>query len=121
MLNVISPELIDRMAQRLYADDQASLSAYERLMQNDKQKKMDYLNNIRPDLIPVAPTNEPVVEPARQDVMPVHNSGDHYSIDDIPKSEPTKDNITDMVKRESNRRQNSLMEAKREREEAARA
>ena len=52
VLNVISPELIDRVAYRLYADDEANLSAYERLMASDKRKKMEYLNNIRPDLIP---------------------------------------------------------------------
>jgi hypothetical protein len=60
VLNLISPELLDRVAQNLYADDTANLSAYERLMQNDKRKKMDYLNNIRPDLIPVEREHEPV-------------------------------------------------------------
>jgi len=52
VLDVISPELLDRVAYHLYADDEAHLSAYERLMASDKRKKMDYLNNIRPDLIP---------------------------------------------------------------------
>ena len=72
VLNVISPELIDRVAHQLYADDQANLSAYERLMANDKRKKMDYLNNIRPDLIPTEPA--PVVEENR---APLRPAGDH--------------------------------------------
>ena len=115
VLNVISPELLDRVAQQLYAEDQANLSAYERLMANDKRKKMDYLNNIRPDLIPAEA--EPVVE---ENHAPLRHVDDHYTIDDIPKSDPTKESITDMIRRESSRRQNSMMDAKREREEAAR-
>lgn len=68
VLNVISPELLDRVAKQLYADDQANLSAYERLMANDKRKKMDYLNNIRPDLIPES--NDPVIEENRAPLRP---------------------------------------------------
>ena len=68
VLNVISPELLDRVAKQLYADDQANLSAYERLMANDKRKKMDYLNNIRPDLTPES--NDPVIEENRAPLGP---------------------------------------------------
>jgi hypothetical protein len=52
VLDVISPEMLDRIAHRLYAEDTDNLSAYERLIKDDKRKKMDYLNNIRPDMIP---------------------------------------------------------------------
>ena len=44
VLNVISPELLDRVAQQLYVDDVAHLSEYERLSHQDKHRKMDYLN-----------------------------------------------------------------------------
>ena len=127
VLNVISPELIDRVAHRLYADDEANLSAYERLMANDKRKKMEYLNNIRPDLIPTpeerALHHETQSEGHLSDGHhePIRHSDDHHTIDDIPTSDPTKESIRDQVMRESARRQNNLMEAKREREEAAKA
>ncbi len=32
VLDVISPEMLDRIAHRLYAEDSADLSAYERLL-----------------------------------------------------------------------------------------
>ena len=51
MMDMIEPEMLDRIAQRLYAEDEEHMSAYDRLL-DDKRKKMDYLNNIRPDLIP---------------------------------------------------------------------
>ena len=51
MLDQVEPQMLDRIAQRLYADSEENMSAYDRLL-NDKRKKMDYLNNIRPDLIP---------------------------------------------------------------------
>ena len=122
VLNVISPELIDRVAHRLYADDEANLSAYERLMANDKRKKMEYLNNIRPDLIPT-PEERALHHETHSEGHhePVRHSDDHHTIDDIPTSDPTKESIRDQVMRESARRQNNLMEAKREREEAAKA
>ena len=46
VLNVISPELLDSIAKRLYSQDSQEMSAYERLVQADKQRKMDYLNNV---------------------------------------------------------------------------
>ena len=46
----IHPSTLDRIAHRLYADDEEHLSAYERLLKDDKRKKMDYLNGIRPDI-----------------------------------------------------------------------
>ena len=89
VLDVISPVMLDRIAQRLYADDQAHLSAYERLLQNDKRKKMEYLNNIRPDLVP----QQPEVQPASE--APERHHNDHYTLEDIPKSDPTKESILD--------------------------
>ena len=49
VLNMVSPELLDRVAQQLYADDHAHLSEYERLMHHDKRSKMNYLNDARPE------------------------------------------------------------------------
>ena len=49
VLNEISPDMLDRIAYRLYADDEKNLSAYERLLKDDKRKKMDYLSTIRPE------------------------------------------------------------------------
>ena len=40
-------------------------------------------------------------------------------MDDIPKPDPTKESIRDKVLQESKRRQNDLMEAKRQAEELA--
>ena len=40
---------LEGYAQRLYADKYSDQSAYERLLNSDKQRKMDYLNNIRDD------------------------------------------------------------------------
>ena len=50
VLREIDPEMLDRIAHRLYAEDEENLSAYERLLKDDKRRKMDYLNNIKPDL-----------------------------------------------------------------------
>ena len=86
VLNVISPELLDRVAKQLYAEDQANLSAYERLMANDKRKKMDYLNNIRPDLIPES--NDPVIEENR---APLRPADDH--VQDNRSSRPVKNQM----------------------------
>ena len=49
VLNEISPDILDKIAYRLYAEDEKNLSAYERLLKDDKRKKMDYLNTIRPE------------------------------------------------------------------------
>ena len=49
VLNEISPDMLDKIAHRLYAEDEKNLSAYERLLKDDKRKKMDYLNTIRPE------------------------------------------------------------------------
>jgi len=115
VLDVISPELLDRIAHRLYAEDETHLSAYERLLQSDKRRKMEYLNNIRPDLIPGEPEHhEPVAEDHK---AAFQRPDDHFSIDDIPKSDPTKESIRDRVMRESQRRQ----EEKRKKDEAAKA
>ena len=50
VLHQVDTETLDRIAHRLYADDHENLSAYERLLKDDKRKKMDYLNNIQPEL-----------------------------------------------------------------------
>ena len=52
VLDEISHDTLDRIAHRLYASESENLSAYERLLKDDKRKKMDYLNSIRPDLLP---------------------------------------------------------------------
>ena len=44
VLHQVDTETLDRIAHRLYAEDQEHLSAYERLLKDDKRKKMDYLN-----------------------------------------------------------------------------
>ena len=36
VLNLISPELLDSVAKRLYAEEPENLSAYERLLKDDK-------------------------------------------------------------------------------------
>ena len=50
VLNVISPELLDSIAKRLYTEDSHEMSAYERLVKEDKQRKMDYLNSVKRDI-----------------------------------------------------------------------
>ena len=52
VLEQLHPDVLDRIAHRLYADDEEHLSAYERLLKDDKRRKMEYLNNIRPDVLP---------------------------------------------------------------------
>ena len=47
VLREVDPEMLDRIAHRLYAEDEEHLSAYERLLKDDKRKKIDYLNNKR--------------------------------------------------------------------------
>ena len=117
----VHPELLDRIAHRLYAEDEEHLSAYERLLKDDKRKKMDYLNGIRPDLHAKALEQE-AERQQKEHVPATHHEGmDHHTIDDIPKSDPTKESIRDQVMRESQRRQNDLMEAKKEREEHEKA
>lgn len=106
VLDEISHDTLDRIAHRLYASESENLSAYERLLKDDKRKKMDYLNSIRPDLLP-----ENRNQPASAEDY--DNSKDHYTVDDIPNQDPAKESIRDKVLRESQRRQNDLMEAKR--------
>ena len=118
VLDVISPEMLDRIAKKLYAEDDENMSAYERLLKSDKRRKMDYLNNIRPDLIHEDRERH---QAAEEEHIPLRHADDHYTVEDIPKSDPTKESIRDQVMRESKRRQNDLMEAKRLREEEEKA
>ena len=115
VLEELDHETIDRIAYRLYAEDTEHLSAYERLLKDDKRKKMDYINNIRPDLIPDDREREYAHEPV------AHHGEDHHTVDDIPKPDPSKESIRDRVLREQKRRQNDLMEAKRLAEEESKA
>lgn len=100
VLHQVDTELLDRIAHRLYADDQEHLSAYERLLADDKRKKMDYLNNIKPDLTPVHPAEDAQAALERQ--TDEHES--HHTIDDIPNHDPTKESIRDKVLEMSKRR-----------------
>ena len=97
MLNEISPEMLDKIAYRLYAEDVEHLSAYERLIKDDKRRKMDYLNNIRPDLA-VPEHRERLHEEGK---VPTSHHNDHHTEDDIPKPDPTKESIRDQVLQES--------------------
>ena len=115
VLSEIDHEMLDKIAHRLYAEDSEHLSAYERLVKDDKRKKMEYLNNIRPDLGESEPHHTEEVAPVREH----HSEDHHYTVDDIPKPDPTKESIRDKVLQESKRRQNDLMEAKRQAEELA--
>jgi len=110
VLDEISPEMLDRIAYRLYAEEEEHLSAYERLLKDDKRRKMDYLNNIRPDLLPQE----------REEREPARHHEDHYATEEVL-ADPTKESIRDKVLRESQRRQNDLMETKRQKEELSRA
>jgi hypothetical protein len=49
VLNYISPELLDNIAKRLYTKEPEQMSAYEKLVQGDKQRKMDYLSQFKKD------------------------------------------------------------------------
>lgn len=115
VLHAIEPEMLDRIAYRLYAEDEEHLSAYERLLKDDKRKKMDYLNNIRPDLVDHQPRHSEAPEDHNRPAS--HHDLDHHTINDIPKPDPTKESIRDQVLRESKRRQNDMMEEKRHLEE----
>ena len=66
VLNEIDHTMLDKIAHRLYAEEPEHLSAYERLVKDDKRKKMEYLNNIRPDLGEQAQPNEADFAPARE-------------------------------------------------------
>ena len=68
VLNVISPELLDSIAKRLYTQDSEEMSAYERLIKEDKQRKMDYLNTVKRD----AYSND-LPSPTSNDFIPHHD------------------------------------------------
>lgn len=106
VLREVEPEMLDRIAHRLYADDEEHLSAYERLLKDDKRKKMDYLNNIKPEL--AKPFHE-----EHHDAPAEDHQDHHYTVEDIPKPDPSSESIRDKVLKESNRRQNDLMEARK--------
>ena len=76
VLSEIDHEMLDKIAHRLYAEDSEHLSAYERLVKDDKRKKMEYLNNIRPEL------GEQEQHHA-EEVAPIHeqHSEDHVQAD----------------------------------------
>ena len=76
VLSEIDHEMLDKIAQRLYAEEPENLSAYERLVKDDKRKKMEYLNNIRPDLGESEPHHTEEVAPVRE-----HHSEDHVQAD----------------------------------------
>ena len=85
VLHQVETQTLDRIAHRLYADDHEQLSAYERLLKDDKRKKMDYLNNIKPEL-----ENPDIAEKQQQEAMqaPVREEPSHHdvnrTVDDIP-------------------------------------
>ena len=89
VLNEVSPEMLDRIAYRLYAEDEHNLSAYERLLKDDKRKKMDYLNNIRPDLL-----HEEEKHQREQAHEPAHQQ-DHPADTDVPRPDTNKESIRD--------------------------
>ena len=109
VLREVEPEMLDRIAHRLYAEDEEHLSAYERLLKDDKRKKMDYLNNIKPDL------TKPLQEERHgvDDELAHDHQDHHYTVEDIPKPDASSESIRDKVLQESNRRQNDLMEARK--------
>ena len=74
VLDVISPEMLDRIAKKLYAEDDENMSAYERLLKSDKRRKMDYLNNIRPDLIHEDRERH---QAAEEEHIPLRHADDH--------------------------------------------
>ena len=85
VLEQIEHETLDRIAHRLYADDQEHLSAYERLLKDDKRKKMDYLNNIRPDLI-------------EREQLHLAEEHEHEAELHEPARHPEKDHVQDRVR-----------------------
>ena len=93
VLDYISPQMLDRIAHRLYAEDSSEMSAYERLLQEDKRRKMDYLNNIRPDTVPEA-NYAPVANDAHH--VPIHHADDHVRRNDMP---ATAENIERALRR----------------------
>jgi len=50
VLNEISPDMLDKIAYRFHADNEKNLSAYERLLKDEKRKKMDYLRTQKPEV-----------------------------------------------------------------------
>jgi hypothetical protein len=103
VLNVIAPELLDSIAKRLYSDAPEHLSAYERLIQDDKQRKMDYLNNVRRD---AASNSMPSPSYYNNDMPPSHH--DHVvDIDPEVKGDPST--IKDRILAEQERVQKNMM------------
>ena len=120
VLDEVSPDTLDRIAHRLYAQESENMSAYERLLKDDKRKKMDYINNIRPDLLPEDRRHHPAGHDYVDEEL-THHAKDHYTVDDIPKPNSSKESIRDQVLRQSQRRQNDLMEAKKQKDELSKA
>ena len=118
VLREVDSEMLDRIAHRLYADDEEGLSAYERLLKDDKRKKMDYLNNIKPEM--ANPHHAERVQEELHAAAEEHHD-EHHTIDDIPNHDPSQQSIRDKVLQESKRRQNDLMEARKQQEELEKA
>ena len=97
VLHQVDTETLDRIAHRLYADDYEQLSAYERLLKDDKRKKMDYLNNIKPELTNPLNGEKQHEEAMRTPMREETHHDEHHTVDDIP-------NIRDKVLQESKRR-----------------
>ena len=110
VLNVISPELLDSIAKRLYSEDPHTMSAYERLLKDDKQRKMDYLNNVKRD-------NDPNGHPYQaSNEMPLSHPDHVTDFDPEKGSDPST--IKDRILAEQERKQKVMREFKeREKEE----
>ena len=108
LIETANEEDLEAYAKQLYSDNPSNLSAYERLLNSDKEKKMDYLNNIRDenaqadDLLHTLPARE------RSNSIPDISSDPR---DDLP--DPTGASIREKVLRESQRRQNAITDEKK--------
>ena len=105
---------LEGYAQQLFSEKYENTSAYERLINSDKQKKMDYLNSIREDAAQAnaLPTNSPLAQERSNgipDAVPVQEYSNPLA--DLP--DPSAASIRDRVAQETQRRQNAITEGKR--------
>ena len=97
-------DMLDSYAQQLGSEAPRNLSAYEKFMEDERQKKMDYIDNVR---------NDPYADDLLQDPPNKGRSNeipmprDDYA-DGLP--DPLPQSIRERVMRESERRQNAFSE-----------
>ena len=107
-----APQMMESYAQQLGSEAPRNLSAYQKFMEDEKQKKMNYIDNIRNE----AQADDLLASPSTKGYsndIPIGRDDALLNMKDgLP--DPSPQSILERVRRESERRQNAFSEQMRE-------